>query len=57
MANTTSDESDPLVGTWFQSYDYISPADRPEGGEEYLDCIAAASSPTDLQDCAELIPQ
>jgi hypothetical protein len=29
----------------------------PEGGEEYLDCIAAATSPTDLQDCAELIPQ
>ena len=28
-------DTDHLVGKWFQSYDYIPTADRPEGGAEW----------------------
>ncbi len=31
--------------------------DLPEGAQEYLDCVAAATTPADLEDCAALIPQ
>lgn len=30
--------------------------DLPEGGQEFLDCIAVAQSSTDIEDCASLIP-
>ena len=46
----------PEVPEDIPEIDPSSVPELPEGAQEYLDCIAAAESATDLEDCAVLVP-